>query len=457
MRGQEKAPKVELPLDPNAGTPAEVWGDYFSKRQPKPADVQKLILKLHVAGRHEHVIAAVQAALINGQSQPWMYEVLALSMEIAERPRDEIERVLLSRVDFTAADVDSMLYSAAYLTRFGGEELALRLYRQASRLVPTRPEPYVMGLRLARKLKDYKAVGWAAAGIITSAWTPDHRQLHREAEDAALDAEQQLRQAGQLEAADQLKQEMAAAHVRDLVVRLTWAGEGDLDVIVEEPPGTVCSFQNPQTRGGGILMHDGYGPDQDNCYEEYVCPRGVPGNYRLRVKHVWGNVVGRRAQLEVTRYRGTDHETTRKYPIVFDKREKVIRLALNQGRRTELAPAVRRGKDAQLSERPRRRSLLQMVGPLDHSARLAGRRFGESRQPHAGTGGGNVGFQPVISLLSEGVTNNAMAVISGDRRYVRITTTPAFTSLTDVFTFSFVSSGGNPTGNPGVGGNGNGN
>jgi hypothetical protein len=409
---------------------------------------------LHTAGEHEHVIAAIEAALIHGQSQPWMYEVLALSMEIAGRPRDEIERVLLSRVDFTAADVDSMLYSAAYLTRFGGEELALRLYRQASRLVPTRPEPYVMGLRLARKQKNYDAIGWAAAGIVTAAWTADHQQLHREAEDAVLEAEQQLRKADRGDEADALLSAMAAARVRDLVVRLTWSGEADLDLIVEEPPGTICSYQNPQSRGGGVLLHDGYGPSPDNCYEEYVCPQGVPGNYRVRIRHVWGNLVGQRAQLTVTRYLGTPDETVRTYPIVFDEREKVIRLALQNGRRTELAPAARRGGDARLSQQPRsRRSLLQMVGRLGPDARRAGRQFGASRQQLAG-GPGNVGYSPVITVLPEGVTNTAMAVISGDRRYVRITTVPAFTSLTDVFTFSFANSGGNPTGNPGVGGNG---
>jgi len=93
-----------------------------------------------------------------------------------------------------------------------------------------------------------------------------------------------------------------------------------------------------------------------------------------------------------------------------------------------------------------------MAGRLNPDSRQAGRRFGASRQQFNGVG--NVGFRPVISVISEGVTNNAMAVVSGDRRYVRITTVPAFTALTDVFTFSFVNNGGNPTGNPGVGGNG---
>jgi hypothetical protein len=54
----------------------------------------------------------------------------------------------------------------------------------------------------------------------------------------------------------------------------------------------------------------------------------------------------------------------------------------------------------------------------------------------------------------EGVSLNAAAVVSGDRRYVRIAATPVFSAITDVLTFSFVNSGGNPNGNPGVSGTG---
>jgi hypothetical protein len=37
---------------------------------------------------------------------------------------------------------------------------------------------------------------------------------------------------------------------------------------------------------------------------------------------------------------------------------------------------------------------------------------------------------------------SALAIVSADRRYVRITTSPMFTSITDVFTFSFTGATG---------------
>src|SRR5690606_15116981 len=130
------------------------WDDYFSKRRPSPEVVRDLVERLHPKNRpvarpdgpaeasppidwqkqveqHEHVIAVIQAALIHDQSQPWMYDVLAVSLKLAGRPEEEVERAFLSRLDFTIADVDSMIFSAAYLRRLDANDAALRLYRQS--------------------------------------------------------------------------------------------------------------------------------------------------------------------------------------------------------------------------------------------------------------------------------------------------------------------------------------
>lgn len=49
----------------------------------------------------------------------------------------------------------------------------------------------------------------------------------------------------------------------------------------------------------------------------------------------------------------------------------------------------------------------------------------------------SVGFQPIINVIPEGVTLTVQAVISADRRYVRLTVIPLFSSIADVFTFTF--------------------
>lgn len=441
-----------MPLDDVAGkTPREVWEDYFSKRDPSPKVVNRLILELHKARKHKHVIAAIQSALANGHGQPWMYDVLVRSMRIDKRPQEQINRVLASRIDFTAADTANMLYTAATFVRFGGHDLALRLYRQSSRIEPTRPEPYVLGLKLARRLKDHDAVKWAATGILTTVWTGHHVDMHRQAENAAADSVAQLLKAGRKKEAADFKQAMKSARQRDLMLRLEWAGPADLDLFVEEPTGSVCSRSNRHTVNGGVLAHDGFGPNPKNSYEEYVCAKGKPGKYRVRIRHIHGRIVGKRAKLTVIRGFGTKTASKQTYSVQLGAEDRVIRLSLPNGRRRELA-VVPDEDPAPLGVSRLRRSFTGRVTPSP-AARRAARRFGASRRRLVGNR--RVGFQPVVSVLSEGVTMSAMAVVSADRRYVRITAVPSFTAITDVFTFSFVNNG-NPGGNPGLGGGGQG-
>lgn len=63
----------------------------------------------------------------------------------------------------------------------------------------------------------------------------------------------------------------------------------------------------------------------------------------------------------------------------------------------------------------------------------------------------SVGYQPVIQFVPDGVTLTVSAVISADRRFVRLNVTPFFSNVTDVFTYS-INGGG--TGVQAQGGNG---
>ena len=62
---------------------------------------------------------------------------------------------------------------------------------------------------------------------------------------------------------------------------------------------------------------------------------------------------------------------------------------------------------------------------------------------------GAVGYQPVIITLPEGANFAATAVVSADRRYVRITCVPFFSLVSDVHTFSMAD--GSTTSTPGIG------
>jgi hypothetical protein len=407
-------------------------------------------MSLHSAKNYPHIIGLIEAALVEGETAPWMYDVLAISMKQANRPEAEIERVLLSRPDVLPTTYDNAIIAAGYLEMFQSNARALHFYRQASQLDPTAVLPYNLGLKLAMELNDPAGMEWAACGTLRWIWTPDYAQRHREAEGLSDDLVKKLRQKKRDSEAEHLLAAVAAARQRDLVLDLAWNGEADLDLIVEEPQGTVCSHHQPRTSGGGVMVHDGFGPDQKNTYEQYICPEGFPGQYRIRIRHTGGNLVGKRAILKVTRYAGTKQEIVETLVVPIGKEDKVLRTTLAQGRLKEPVRML-------IPERPQALKLapavpvIQQVGGTEASNRELSRLIRSQQQFPIGPGRpvGAVGYQPVISIIPEGTSLSARALVSPDRRYVRISVSPTFTALTDVFTFGIVNSGNGAAGGGG--------
>ncbi|HAA50108.1 MAG TPA: hypothetical protein DCE43_10335, partial [Planctomycetaceae bacterium] len=68
----------DLKIDLESGTPEHVWRKFFAKNRPSPTSLTTMVLRLHQQQKHQHVMAAINEALIAGQSQPWMYDVLAM-------------------------------------------------------------------------------------------------------------------------------------------------------------------------------------------------------------------------------------------------------------------------------------------------------------------------------------------------------------------------------------------
>ena len=353
-----------------------------------------------------------------------MHQVLALAMQAAGRPKSQIERVLLSSQDLISNDPGSMTTLAAYLVQFGQFKQAIELYRQAAALNPSRPEPYVLGLELAARTKDYAAIVWSAPEVLSYSWTKGRENLGRLAERSAAEAEAAFVSNGDISRAFELRTAMRQARRLDLVVRLEWNGQGDIDMQVTEPTGTMCSAAQPMTSAGGIFIHDGFGPNQDNCYEEYLCPQGLPGDYRVVVRHVSGNIIGKRARILIIRDRGTKNEETVTETVFLGPTDQIVRLSLSSGRRrhanAEQQTLAANGKTKPIGQS----AVLAQLGNTGGAAQV-------------GVGSGAVGFTPIVTIVNEGVQMSAMAVVSGDRRYVRINATPIFSTITDVFSFTY--------------------
>lgn len=372
-----------------------------------------------------------------------MYDVLAYTLEIDGRPEEEVERAMLSAVDLRGTDAVSLLITAKYLAMLGAHRAAIKIYQQAAAIEPTRPEPYVLGLQAARQLKDYDALQWAVVGILTNAWTKDRVRRHRDAEDAALDAVTALEKAGQTPRAKQLREAVNEAKRRDLIITLEWNGEGDLDLVVDEPFKTTCSSEQPLSAGGGVLVHDGLGGKSKDCVDEYICVRGGSGQYQVRINHRAGNIVGKQCRLTIVRHAGSPAEQTEKLTVPIEQTSKPIAVSLLNGRRKEVGPLP--FAEPQAARRLTHRNFIAqmthratgMPSFVAHQFAQGNAGFGTVRPVASGQQRFGVGYQPVISVVQEGITLSAAAVVSGDRRYVRIALSPAFNSVIEIASFSF--------------------
>lgn len=429
----EDRPIVQLAMQSENSVPAgtvkaEVtdWQQRLTKGNLSDQDLQRLVLELNQSRNHKELVKLLEAALILGRSQPWMYEVLAISMEVIGRPKAEVERILLSIPDFSAGDVDNLLVSAAYLARLDADQAALKLYKEVATHAPTRPESYRMGLELATELKQPADVLWSAAGLVETDWTSGYEKRHRSALRAVQaivdteDSSSPLHQSA-VQALQNMKQ-------LDLQIRIQWNGTADLDMTVHEPLGTICAFDHQRTAGGGILVHDGSGPNAKQSYEYYVCPMAASGDYKCQVSLAGGKLVGNRATMTVIRYAGTDHEQTNEIPIVFDKAMKVFRVTLHQGRRVDLSQVPQKTS----SVRNRRQTARQRYQLGQQSRQNLG-QLQQLPQPTA------IGFAPVVQPVASGSQAQVQAVVSPDRRYVTIGINTSVSDVVDVPTFTIQS------------------
>ncbi|NDC64292.1 MAG: hypothetical protein EBZ59_09995, partial [Planctomycetia bacterium] len=243
------------------------------------------------SGDYGRAADVISAAIAAGRAEPWMYESLALALEAAGRPREEIERVLLSSADFAGSPVE-LLQLATYLARFDFDRHALRMCRRVARLDPASREAYALALTLAAKADDASALRWACAGVLSHDWPEAQQTIANRAARLAKGTIESLTQAGKAAEAAAFKAEIDAALVRDLVLELAWSGDADIDLIVEEPPGTVCSSLSPRSASGGILLTDRAAAEGDAGVhrERYVVAQGFPGTYRALVRRACGKV-----------------------------------------------------------------------------------------------------------------------------------------------------------------------
>ena len=455
-RGAKRAKTAEaVRIEFAEGDDPEVKWNYLFAAHVKdklPTDgVRQASRELMNAKKFDHVIAMINAALRNTQGQPWMYEALGLAMQAAKRDSVEIERVLMSAVDFTDDPMDVM-YIAHYMAKNGLESRALKLFEEVSESTPNAAEPFVIGLRLAQQLDDIDGIRWATVGILSQAWPAEHVEIWNTANLVAQSTLDRLKKGNRKQEAQEYQSQIDEALVRDCVVIVSWTGDADVDLFVEEPAGTICSFRNPRTTSGGILLGDTLAKQEvrktQGASEVYVCPKGFDGTYKLAVRRVWGKLTADQVKVELIWHYKTAQERFQVKQLNVKDGDAVAAFDLKEGRRQEPL-AQQQVPNAVAGQMAVNQQILnQQLNALNDPRVLGSMLRGVNR----GNGGvivnpvnpffvqGAVGYMPITSCLPKGAGMFVnTAVVSADRRYVRVAPIPFFTGVTQVNTFDFVS------------------
>ena len=386
----------------------------------------------------------IQAALQHGQSQPWMYESLGIAMELAGHDKSEIERAIMSACDFSNSP-DELMLIAQYLSHADLDNRAFEVYRQVVKVAPLHYEAYALGLRAAQRTKNLDGIRWATLGILEHDWPRAQQKIQNIAVRVAKATLDQLEASADESAHKEYKRQLDQAMIRDVVVKVSWSGNADIDLIVEEPSGTVCSLHQPRSTGGGVCMGDSYTDFEkqkpEGLSEEYRCAKGFPGTYRVRIRKVWGELVAGKVAVDVYKNYGTKNELhERQHIAVSDDSDAMVLFEVKQSRREkplkdeQLAVAVNRQQEISKAV------LAQQFGGFSDPTIIPvrGGDGNDLRRRLALAGqAGAVGFRPLIQVLRDGTGLQAIAVVSADRRYVRITAAPEFTGIDNVSTFTF--------------------
>ena len=459
-RDVKARPTVEVDAPP-IHLKNQTWEEFFAAREELAGpqrhylarQVRATAMDLMSDKKYDETIKLLMAALRHSHLQPWMYEGIGLAMKGAGRSPREIERAMMSIIDL-AGDPQRMEEVAHYFARSGHDRRAFQLYQNLATMRPYDPQPYAYALAVARRLEDREALTWACLGVLRQAWPAKFRQVEVQADRSARALIASLKAEGKRVEAVELARRFDEARRRDCKVTVTWTGDADVDLLVLEPAGTICSLFNPMTSSGGVLVGDAFSGNPDasrkEFKEEYVCGEAFPGEYRVRIRKIWGHVAADTVTVEIETRNG---KKIRKQIPISDKDALVI-FDVEDGRRKvtlneEMIAAARQWQKAQqqLASRDQLRQQLKQAesqsladGSLDDSKRQQRQMAGARRRPLRR----GVGFRINPTVLPEGTIMSATGVVSGDRRYVRVTALPFFSAIGDVSVFD-VSGRSSPT------------
>lgn len=299
-------------LDIDKRDSVTVWDDALAIGNYDGQVIAIVTTWLHRKKRFDDAVDGLLAAIRNGLAEPWMYDVLAVEMKIAKRPQKQIDRVLLSRIDFAAGNDAQLLVAASNLAAFDAFNESIGLCKELAKRNPHQPELWSTARRVADLDGDFKLRTWARVQTLRNVWEPGFETLHKKMEAELQDLIKEAMKRDDQPTVSAIREALRDALRRDLRVQIEWIGDGDVDLSITEPNGLICSRRQKVTANGGLLVRQDIAtqPSSKRQVEEYVCLDAKVGTYTVKVEHVDGRVLLGRVQVKVTRNAGTGSEVT---------------------------------------------------------------------------------------------------------------------------------------------------
>ena len=476
--GEEAPKKVEegtvsfkpgnlIEIAPSAD-PTVAWDAYFKSNTPESKAVRSTVRHMVKEQRHEEIVALINGAIRNNQSDSaWMFQALGLSMQIIGRPNSEIERALMSAVDLSDDMQDAMI-AAIYMSKNGMIDRSLRVLEDLAKTNPSLPQPYEIGLSIAERNNHIAGMHWASIGVLSHEW-PDKPELMKRARYAAAAVKSTFVKGNKTEELAAFEAEIDKAKHRDSFIEVTWSGDADVDIKVEEPGGTICSRLNPRTTAGGVHYGDVYSIGKVNSglrKERYVLPKGFSGDYRLVIRRMMGEVTAGKVNVAIHNHFHSDQEASLEKAVKLDAKGAIVLFKLDQGRRTDdldqhtLETLAR--KKLAIKQTTLAQTMSSFITTPSYFAQQVGGAGGDDPFGGFNGNGGNnapfstfspsvVGYQPQITTLPTGTSLNVNHATTADRLYVLVSAVPNLNTITEVTTFNILGGAGNAAGGAGGG------
>ena len=428
---------------------SKVWEDAVAQGGIEPGLVIATADFLFEHGHFKHAAEFLKANLRHGIIvRPWVYESLAVALEASGGDAEEIRRARLSAVSLDPNDAQGFLSAARSMAANKEYDKALAFCRQAAQLEPTLSVSYRDALVYADLGKDAKAMEWAVSKIVAQDWPNDAGMLHQNAELRVGTLAETLKKENRGAEADSLKSVLQKFRERDLIIKVTWQANkstdlAEVEMLVKEPTGSICSAKQTSTPGGGALqslnLFSGKKDDVAPSFAvTYTAGEGFSGDYEITVRRSWGTPFGNRARLEIIQHAGTPQEI-RRIETVDLTLGKTVKVSLKNGRRTELAnltPPPEPKQELARDDGPSAwQKLRQIAHPEMSGAKISGGVSGAQQlnaltRPRTGVAKAKASEAPLLQTAVKGSSINLTAQVrQGDDGRYEMVMQPIFQAM----------------------------